>query len=691
MTAIETYEEVLADLRQRAGCRETALVSYTMAGVQDFIGCARTTRDVWNGSYLLSFLSWAATERMLEALHQQTGRTREEAAKLCLIPDLTGQPLAREWTRQDEPTADELAIANFPNSVRLLVPEDAAETIAGVAKDGAHDAWRAIRGACKEAFQSHLTGAAEAQWDYQTDPERIFEIYTSVYPVPPAAAGDMDNPYGWLMDQAQKRMGQCKRLRDVRQMGQEGLRCSLCGARSALADYDTAGRQPRPGRDLKPSQRSSITRFTYGRLRDYWGAVQEVEEFGYLFRATDMLCAVCTVRRLAPRSYFREFIGRKIDFPSTATIAVAQEMAGLLKWAEDEPAALRPLEEFLSGLNNGLRSLGIRNARVTLPDAMLPYYRQFPKYLHEFGACEGDWLYEESTDGSVLANQYGRATAGLPPPIRKLRRDLKHEFRPDDHFAVIAVDGDHMGNHFAGRINPGIYSPDRQVALSGRLAQFARQARRIIEDSLPGKLVYAGGDDVLAFVPRARALEAIHLLQQAFHGAVSALKPPGEPPTISVACIFAKHDEPLSGLIRTAETFLNEIAKECYGRNAFVLHRPAAGLTAGCRFDSGGLQQLIALCEEMKRKDGLSPGIVDALEEGGAGLAGWPEGADLEGARRKWIERAASRHCARRCEETVSKLLLTLLAALEDWRGDHAFAMLIDLLTIVRFLARHKS
>ena len=65
MTA--SYESTLESLRNELHHTGTlSMLSFTIAGIQDFLSAARTTRDVWNGSYLVSHLSRLAAEIILD-------------------------------------------------------------------------------------------------------------------------------------------------------------------------------------------------------------------------------------------------------------------------------------------------------------------------------------------------------------------------------------------------------------------------------------------------------------------------------------------------------------------------------------------------------------------------------------------------------------------------------------------------
>lgn len=103
---------------------------------------------------------------------------------------------------------------------------------------------------------------------------------------------------------------------------------------------------------------------------------------------------------------------------------------------------------------------------------------------------------------------------------------------PYPYVACLVADGDHMG-----RAINDLESPDAHRAFSKALADFANAARNLVEQKHHGALVYAGGDDVLAFVALPKALACANALREAFHGAMKTVcgsLAAAERPTLSV-------------------------------------------------------------------------------------------------------------------------------------------------------------
>lgn len=93
---------------------------------------------------------------------------------------------------------------------------------------------------------------------------------------------------------------------------------------------------------------------------------------------------------------------------------------------------------------------------------------------------------------------------------------LKLLGEPYPYVACLVADGDHMG-----RAIDGLRSAAAHRAFSTALAGFAESARAVVEQQHRGTLVYAGGDDVLAFVPLPEALDCAAALRTAFESAMA--------------------------------------------------------------------------------------------------------------------------------------------------------------------------
>ena len=94
--------------------------------------------------------------------------------------------------------------------------------------------------------------------------------------------------------------------------------------------------------------------------------------------------------------------------------------------------------------------------------------------------------------------------------IKVIQQALSHLPEPSPYLAVLVADGDKMGAAITA-----LSSPDEHRAFSTDLAGFADEAKNIV-NTHNGVLVYAGGDDVLAFLPVDKCLPCARQLHDVF-------------------------------------------------------------------------------------------------------------------------------------------------------------------------------
>lgn len=161
-----------------SGC---SFLMFQIGPVQDFIKQARSTRDLWAGSFLLSYL----ISRALFAV------AREIGPESIIYPQLRGVSLI-DWfgfqaegqfwnealhaTHQRDGVRDELLTPNLPNRFLALVPKGwrgrGEETIGGVAEKAVRDAWREVADKVRSAIHESLGKSFEGWddfWKAQTD------------------------------------------------------------------------------------------------------------------------------------------------------------------------------------------------------------------------------------------------------------------------------------------------------------------------------------------------------------------------------------------------------------------------------------------------------------------------------------------------------------------------------------------
>ena len=486
-----------------------------------------------------------------------------------------------------------------------------------------------------------------------------------------------------------------KNLRDFHNHNQEaGEKCSLCGIRAALHPFINSNR---------------------AMLRTFWKRLGEIKnfklkgeriKFAGRIKRRDALCAVCLVKRLALDFYFnlkREngFAFDRHLFPSTSTISTAPFKARILKWCREQPENLKTLHNYNQNVREFLKvvKLNYRSSAVPKLERELEGFSGAGKSIFRaFLRLDGQWLFIDSFESveNELAeklSKYPRAEDLREKAVASLER-LLSEFKedantakPSGYYAVVSLDGDQIGNWLNGFSAPTIESllhPQTveelkndsnlktliekkrllgiisHLSLSIALKNFALEiAPQIIEQENYGKLIFAGGDDLLAFVPVENLLAVVNQLQRFFQGAEIALEnnlkarsgvarltkfseereillagtsevEKNASLTASIGVAIIHHSHPLPQAIEEAfARAMKDDAKERLGRNAVAFHlnkRAGTPLAVGFKFDSSpGSGNALSILQKLLKaiKEGsLSSRIAYRMAKRSLGLNG---------------------------------------------------------------------
>jgi CRISPR-associated protein Cmr2 len=306
--------------------------------------------------------------------------------------------------------------------------------------------------------------------------------------------------------------------------------------------------------------------------------------------AGEQLDTVGMVKRLAG--------GEHAVYPSVSRLAADPWLRGL---AAAAPERLKRLRDICRGLTEkGLTQVGETR------------YADFP---HEGTAVYRRRLRE-------LAQETGEppeAYAALDSAIKQLEKDFGE---PDPYLAILAADGDGMGAAISG-----IVKEERHRDLSEKLAEFAREARVIVQNEAHrGVLVYSGGDDVLAFLPVDTCLTCARELHEEFGRRLSAFAGP----TLSVGIAIGHFLEPLEDLLN----FARAAERDAKGtdRDVLAVHvhtRGGAPLTIRAQWPRDMDKQLLTLAGMHARNEIPDKAAYD-LRELAMAYTGWPRETDEE-------------------------------------------------------------
>lgn len=389
--------------------------------------------------------------------------------------------------------------------------------------------------------------------------------------------------YPAVYDLAERGLAAAKALRNFGALPQHGARCTLTGEHEWLTD------DPEAFKRGHGEQRADKV----------WS--KAAGRFG--IKAGEQLGALATLKRLWPRLFVdqvKEFLEGDASryVVSTHTLALARDLETLNAKLADPAAAAR----MAALVDEADRAPVLPRSLVKLRGSLAARVPAALDRLRDANDDERRRLLEAELDDL-----------------------LGH--KPETYYALILMDGDRMGAWMAGNEDayrqrfadtwhpqvrntvgqkfggdPDIAayldslrpaSPARHAAISGVLNDYSTHvARHVVEDVFKGKLLYAGGDDVLAMVSVDDLLPAMLLLRAAYSGVGDGILNGidlkglqlgkgfvrlnkrlmlmmGSAATASMGAVVAHHQAPLASVLRLLREA--EGRAKGHGRNAFCL------------------------------------------------------------------------------------------------------------------------
>ncbi|MDG5816169.1 type III-B CRISPR-associated protein Cas10/Cmr2 [Chitinispirillales bacterium ANBcel5] len=151
---------------------------------------------------------------------------------------------------------------------------------------------------------------------------------------------------------------------------------------------------------------------------------------------------------------------------------------------------------------------------------------------------------------------------------KKLRELRESAGEPTKYACILLGDGDNMG-----KVIGEIKDMKGHKTFSRSLSEFAAHAKKIVSKN-EGSLVYAGGDDVLAYAPMHTALLCANELRKAFFKQMKKviidLGLKCQIPTFSIGIAIVHYSEPLGNALNLARETEN-IAKTIAGKDALAI------------------------------------------------------------------------------------------------------------------------
>ncbi len=581
--------------------------------MQRLIAQARQTRDLWQGSFLLS--------RLMEAALSVFGALQEEMSK---------QEVVLVFPAEHSIDRTQL-IPDLPNKYLAIFSSLAlAEQTVRHSMEAIHHLWQTL---CSEVWADVQSGLSESDresadgiWQRQTRTDAFFDMSWVI-------VERREEFYRDWIARGMQALDARKRLRDFLPQDEPGEKSTLSGEREALHGQGDSRREVR-----------AFWQTLAGRY-----SAKDLAPDG-----SERLDAIDMVKRFAFTS--QTFLGDKnlqrisLAFPSTSTMAALPFIINLVQRVAGEPE--EELWKVLDLWRNATSELRMESdlsralpVTASVSQTQPQDHSNATTMLRDILSRDGDCFYRETFTPDRFRASYGSRSPAISDNLQGIGQILQQLYtllgsHPTPYYALLQMDGDNMGQTIGS-----VQSIEEHMAISRTLSQFARQeVPRIVQQQHPGRLIYAGGDDVLALHPLSQLLETSWQLQSTYHDymarQIREMGGNSEKATVSMGIAIAHHLMPLS-LVRQAAQQAEEKAKRHYGRNALVitlLWRSGSELSAGCKWwyvhpdvPNASIQPLTILEDflQLFARNQLSPRCLQVLESERVALAALPQEAQV--------------------------------------------------------------
>lgn len=432
-----------------------AFLLFQVGPVQEFIAQARSTRDLWSGSYLLAWLMMHA----IKALADECG------PDALVFPSLRGQP-TYEWLQRRiglTPGQHAVLTPGIPNRFLALVPEDfnASQVEMAFRKE-----WQNIAHECAAWLeQGGIELESNSLWHEQI--EQHWHITWQLWPWQSAAealAAFRSLPLGKqnpvhlgekvaLAIPTEHRDDRCYRTGTLDAGWAWSAHYQLCqhalDARRNLRDFKALAFKP----TRKPAQHDAFSGREEAVIEK--GQLEKLAQhpnLGHLFRHSDPLGAANLVKRVWHKAYLasnQKLLRTTESFDSVPAVAAGAWLASLkLKLRSDADLwrELLALSERLAAARPHLRGIAI-------PDSISPSEK----------TGESGWL--DRIDGETFTARFWQSVA---PELRSVPEvqeasaavaafKKRHGLgEPPAYYAVLAMDGDQIGKWLSGELTPAV-------------------------------------------------------------------------------------------------------------------------------------------------------------------------------------------------------------------------------------------
>lgn len=390
---------------------------FTLGPVQGFVARARRTRDLYAGSFLLSYLAGRAMYAVIRAKGEIIFPAVYDGNKQISDPLLKAIMTVAEGKGTVEPVP---VIGTLPNRFKADVPDGFDPDCCFLA---VREAWRHIAGVVWEKFVGEVAGQGKGVreiWERQVD--GFWEINWAV--------GGENN----LLDRR-------KNWRSHVPTVEAGDKCTVMGSLQELSGFTRA--REREGQDAF-----------------WWKLGQNLP--GLELRDDERLCAVSLIKRLYPLAA-EEAIGWALPrhYPSTSYMAAVHWIARTI---EQKPDWAEKFAEQAKRCGSGA---GKMNREYSASIKCIAEAVDKQPRAADLARLDGNCFYDSTLENDRL---WQENIAGCRKELRELLKECKE--KPAPFYALLLMDGDELGALL--RDNDG-------VQVSRSLAEFSLQVKDIVE------------------------------------------------------------------------------------------------------------------------------------------------------------------------------------------------------------------
>lgn len=495
------------DLRPR-------LLLFSIGPVQDFIASARSTRDLWSGSYLLSYLvsTTLATiakdvgpdQVMFPNLLDQPLIDHQLCGEIYSTVEFDGSPVSKGFGFTSDPQKlQKLLTPSLPNRFLALLParlphdgtkvNDYARSLVEDLRDQISDIASSVAKFVENHPSKFLTFRRDS---FNEQVEKLLEVHWQTFPIPDTideliGGGDALEK---LLPSENEESGYTPR-KAIRAILDMVKKCPpqypICptagwGLINALIAWLHDGAKAQRSFDAwREGRWQSGREFNKDTLNGKEEAILRVEG------QADELKRFCSTSLHMSKSTFKpgELLGAS--------------------------TLIKRLWHHTWLINEEVLGVSANQIRKAMP---MPNTRSI---------AAGEPFAQDNTDDLAFDESDGDEV-----------KDTKEKY-----FAILALDGDQMGKWISGSKSPKVrhglspkavdyyqaeasafldapraVTPSWHLQFSEALGNFSLHAAQRIVESFNGRLIYAGGDDVLAMLPASEVLACARALRAAFRG-----------------------------------------------------------------------------------------------------------------------------------------------------------------------------